>query len=101
MIFRESAPLIAKFRWLHEALVFETSRRQRTQRGVQGGQLLGPPMRGVPWGVDQFEPPLTPSDVQVSGCWPIPARYASIRRVPIEIHAVLPQPKMAQLVGHM
>src|SRR3981081_3052074 len=54
-------------------------------RGGPGGQLWGPPMRGVPRGVDQFEPPLTPSDVQVSGCWSIPARYASIRRVPTGI----------------
>jgi hypothetical protein len=31
------------------------------------------------------QPPLTPSAVQVSGCWSIPARYASIRRVPTGI----------------
>src|SRR6202011_5754484 len=29
-------------------------------RGGPGGQLLGPPMRGGPRGVDQFEPPLDP-----------------------------------------
>ena len=49
--------------------------------GSQGGQLLGPPMRGVPRGIDQFEPPLTPSDVQVSGCLSIPAVEQSIQRL--------------------
>src|SRR5216684_2845576 len=44
-----------------------------------GGPLGGRPVRA---------PPLTPSDVQVSGCWSIPARYASIRRVQTGIRVV-------------
>src|ERR1700738_1093897 len=43
---------------------------------------------GSPGGATSSSPPLTPSDVQVSGYWSIPARYASIRRVPTGIHAV-------------
>jgi hypothetical protein len=45
------------------------------------------------------EQSLTPSAVQVSGCWSIPARYASNRRVPTGILRVSAQPEMAQLVG--
>src|ERR1700737_1901153 len=47
------------------------------------------------------QPPLTPSAVHMSGCWSIPAQYASIRRVPTRILRVLLQPEDTKLVGHI
>jgi hypothetical protein len=58
--------------------------------------FLPPEMRGGRTRVcttprQAYRPSLTPSDVQVSGCWSIRARYASIRRVPTGILRVLPE----------
>src|SRR5260370_901144 len=67
--------------------------KQRRRKGPEPGTLdrFGKADRALYGDLKRL---MSETNIQVSGCWSIPAQYASFRRVPIEIHAVSQRPKL-------